>query len=366
MSGDRAEQNAALIGAAQRVRLAEIEVGDIEERLTTLRTQEAEIRFRLDTADLEIGTVLAALQRIGRNPPPALVVDPADALSSARGAILISEILPQLTDRATAIAADLLALETVKAALVDEEEQLLANLTVLQEDQLRIATLIEARRRGVERATSEIATSEAEAEALAAEAESLNELIGQLEARLVAASLGAEAVAAVEAGGDAPALDAETIRLALANPERTEPAVPFASAKGFLTFPAAGVTVQGFGTGGREAGVSVVTRAEAQVVAPADSVVLYRGPYLNYGQIIILSAGQGYSILLAGLDAVTLDQGQFVLMGEPVGQMGSRTLGQAVTTNAGTSSPTLYIEFRKDNQPIDPSDWWDTDTTQSG
>ena len=33
MEGDRTKQNAALIAAAQRVKLAEIEVADVEERL---------------------------------------------------------------------------------------------------------------------------------------------------------------------------------------------------------------------------------------------------------------------------------------------------------------------------------------------
>ena len=42
--------------------------------------------------------------------------------------------------------------------------------------------------------------------------------------------------------------------------------------------------------------------AGAQVLAPADGWVLYKGNYLNYGQIVILDAGQDYTILLAGMD----------------------------------------------------------------
>jgi septal ring factor EnvC (AmiA/AmiB activator) len=96
--------------------------------------------------------------------------------------------------------------------------------------------------------------------------------------------------------------------------------------------------------------------------------VLYKGEYLNYGQIVIIDAGQDYTILLAGLAGVSVDIGQFVLMGEPVGTMGSRTIGQTVTTSAGASSPTLYIEMRKSNEPVDPTGWWaEPETpTQSG
>jgi septal ring factor EnvC (AmiA/AmiB activator) len=182
----------------------------------------------------------------------------------------------------------------------------------------------------------------------------------------------AQATAAANAGADAPSLEPETIRLALANTERKEPAVPFAQAKGWLTMPSSGVRVieygAGDGFGGISQGLSVVTRAEATVVAPADGWVLYKGDYLNYGQIVIINTGQEYTVLLAGLASVSVEIGQFVLMGEPVGTMGSRTIGRTVTTSAGVTRPTLYIEMRKNNEPVDPTGWWATPETptQSG
>jgi septal ring factor EnvC (AmiA/AmiB activator) len=182
----------------------------------------------------------------------------------------------------------------------------------------------------------------------------------------------AEATAAANAGATTPALEPETIRLALANTDRAEPAVPFAQARGYLTLPSSGVPVIEYGAsdgfGGISEGVSIVTRAEATVVAPADGWVLYSGDYLNYGQIVILNAGQDYTMLLAGLAAVSVNVGQFVLMGEPIGTMGSRTIGQTVTTSAGVSRPTLYIEMRKSNEPVDPTGWWASPETptQSG
>src|SRR5690606_32948841 len=127
---------------------------------------------------------------------------------------------------------------------------------------------------------------------------------------------------------------------------RTEPAIPFGAARGHLTMPANGVTVLDYGAGdgfgGISHGLSIVTRAEAQVVAPADGWVLYTGPYLNYGQIVILNTGQNYTALLAGLETVSVEIGQFVQMGMPVGTMGSRTIGRSVTTGAGADQPTLY------------------------
>ncbi len=182
----------------------------------------------------------------------------------------------------------------------------------------------------------------------------------------------AEATATANAGGSTPTLDKDTVRIALANTNRTEPAVPFAQAKGFLTMPSSGVTVidygAGDGFGGISRGLSVVTRADAQVVSPADGWVMFQGDYLNYGQIVILNAGQDYTILLAGLAKVDVQIGQFVMMGEPVGTMGSQTIGRTVATSAGVSRPTLYIEMRKNNEPVDPTGWWSVASvpTQSG
>ena len=372
MRGDRDRQNAALIAAAQRVRAAETEVSAMEDRLGELIVAELEVRGRLEGAGGTISGVLAALERISRNPPPALIVDPSDAVGSARSAILISAIVPQLQQKADELTADLNRLSGIKAAALEEEAQLKANFQILEEEQLRIATLIAARKANEDRAVAALESEEAEAQALADKAADLKQLLDELGKRAQAVAVAAEATAAANSGAPAPKLDAETIRLALANTERREPAVPFVQARGYLTLPSSGVNVIEYGAsdgfGGISRGISIVTRAEANVVAPADGWVLYAGDYLNYGKIVILNAGQDYTILLAGLAQVSVGIGQFVLMGEPVGTMGSRTIGQTVTTSAGVSRPTLYIEMRKNNEPVDPTGWWaETQTpTQSG
>jgi len=372
MDGDRAQQNAALIAAAQRVKAAEGQVAVVEARLSEVIANENRIRERLDGADSDISNLLAALQRIGRSPPPALLVDPEDALGSARSAILITAILPQLRAKASSVSTDLETLLSVRKTAQEEEQTLRANLSTLLEEQLRTATLIEARKRGVARINGALEAEEQKAGELAARAQSLGELITGLSENIDSVS------AAAEAAGDGPPdpswvnLDRKTILTALANTSRKEPAIPFAAARGYLTMPSAGNIVSRFGAddgfGGIARGISLITRPDAQVVAPADAWVMYKGPYLNYGQIVILNPGNGYSILLAGLESTNVELGQFVMMGEPVGIMGSRTIGQAVTTKTGASRPTLYIELRDQDTPLNPTNWWadNANRTQSG
>ncbi len=372
MKGDQAQQSAALIAAAQRVRTAETDVAAIEDRLGELIVQELQVRGRLEGSNATISTVLAALERISRNPPPALIVDPSDALGSARSAILMSAILPDLRAKADALLADLGRLAEIKGQAQEEELNLRANLSILEEEQLRVGTLMAARRQGEQLASTELAAEQQAAQQLAADAAALRARIADLTRQAGAVAEAAQATAAADAGQSAPRLDRETIRLALANPDRRQPAVPFDQAKGWLTLPSSGVRVVDYGAGdgfgGISQGLSIVTRAEASVVAPADGWVLYTGNYLNYGQIVILNTGQDYTVLLAGLASVSVEAGQFVLMGQQVGSMGSRTIGRTVSTNAGAASPTLYIEMRKNNVPVDPTGWWvETETTtQSG
>ena len=101
------------------------------------------------------------------------------------------------------------------------------------------------------------------------------------------------------------------------------------------------------GLGGTEKGLSIATRAGAQVTAPCDGWVVYSGVFRNYGQLLILNAGGGYHVLLAGMERISVDLGQFVVTGEPVAVMGGGA--QSAVAKAGGAN-----EFRKDGIPVDP------------
>jgi len=130
-----------------------------------------------------------------------------------------------------------------------------------------------------------------------------------------------------------------------------------------LPLPVNGVRIREFGTadgfGGNQKGVSIATRTGAQITAPCDGWVVYAGTFRSYGQLLILNAGGGYHVLLAGMERISVDLGQFVLTGEPVAVMGSGSQVSAAAV-AKPKQPVLYVEFRKDGTPIDPGPWWST------
>jgi septal ring factor EnvC (AmiA/AmiB activator) len=149
-------------------------------------------------------------------------------------------------------------------------------------------------------------------------------------------------------------------RVAMLTPGRIKPAIPFVEAKGLLPVPAQGRRVLTFGEktqyGSQSKGLVLETRHGGQVVSPSDGWIVYAGEFRSYGQLLIINAGGGYHILLAGLSQIDVQLGQFVLAGEPVGVMSTA----AKTTSGKTqdNAPILYIEFRKDQRPIDPDPWW--------
>jgi septal ring factor EnvC (AmiA/AmiB activator) len=194
---------------------------------------------------------------------------------------------------------------------------------------------------------------------LGRQADNLKDLIAKIEQDIASS---ARAAAAARAGTDKPApVDPKNSLAALKDPGRLSPAIAFASAKGILPMPINGIRIREFGAsdglGGTEKGLSVTSRSGAQVTAPCDGWVVYAGPFRSYGQLLILNAGGGYHVLLAGMERISVDLGQFVLTGEPVAVMGGGPQSAAAVAT-GSSQPVLYIEFRKDGAPVDPGPWW--------
>ncbi|WP_083656073.1 murein hydrolase activator EnvC family protein [Mongoliimonas terrestris] len=352
IADDSAALDRDLMETAARVQDLESAVSAAEGRLSGLADQAALVRTSLDGRKAILADVLAAAQRIGRRPPPALVVKPEDAVGAVRSAILLGAVLPEVRVEAEALAADLATLVDVKRRAEDERDRLRQDAGRFVEAQKRLELLLaEKRSQRAERAAALVAEA-AKAEALAEKAKSLEELIGSMERDLT--SVREAARQAAEA--------ARRERPAPSDTGRLQPAIAFQDAKGRLMLPVRGVTVQDFGAdnglGGTAAGLSVATRAGARVTAPADGWVVYVGSFRSYGQLLILNAGGGYHVVLAGMERIDVELGQFVLTGEPVGVMGSQRLASATVPDVSLSQPVLYIEFRKDGASIDPTPWW--------
>ena len=355
---DRSKLNAQLIDVAGQVRTVEARIGDAEARLRPLDAREQQIRGSLDSRRSEVVEVLAALQRAGRRTPPALLVRPEDALQSLRTAILLGSVVPELRARAQVLANDLTELVALRKTIGAERDRLADDRDKLREDQTRLAALVDERQRKQSEVEKDLQTEGARAVALSKQVDSLQGLIGKMEQDVKSA---AKAAAAATLQGTPATADGKPNMGGLKNPSRLSPAIAFASAKGLLALPVNGVKMREFGgsdgAGGVEKGISLATRPGAQVTTPCDGWVVYAGPFRSYGQLLILNAGGGYHVLIAGMGRISVNIGQFVLTGEPVATMGTTSQVASILA-ANASQPVLYIEFRKDGTPIDPGPWW--------
>ena len=349
IAADRRKLNQDLIDTAARLRDAESKIAGTETRLKPLDDNESALRKSLDGRRATIAEVLAALQRMGRRPPPALIASPEDALQAVRSAMVLGAVLPDMRNEVQALASDLTQLLDLRKKIAAERERLTKEVVSLDGERTRMAALVDARQKQIAEREQALAAERAHAGELAKQAGDLTDLIANLERVLDPATR-----------ADREKTTRSSLS-ALHDPGRLAPAIAFASLRGKVPMPVNGIKIRDYGvpdpSGSTERGVSFATRAGAQVTAPIDGWVVYAGPFRSYGQLLILNAGGGYHVLLAGMERISVDIGQFVLTGEPVAAMGNGSHVAAILAT-GSSQPVLYVEIRKDGTPVDPGPWW--------
>jgi murein hydrolase activator len=409
LSEDRRKLTASLVEGAARIRTDEERVTAAETRMHELEGSEAAIRKSLTGRRALIAEVLAALQRIGHHPPPAVFAGAQDALESIRTAMSLGAVLPEMRVETETLMTELAGLVHVRQDLAVERDRQASEIAELDAAQKRMSALVEERQKRQAEVEHAMDGERQRVLALARQADNLKDLIAKLEQGVDSARQAARFAA--RPPEESKPSDAKSGPAAAKEPTGLAPLVAFAAAKGTLLLPANGVKLKEFGAtdraGGTEKGISIATRAGAQVTAPSDGWVVYAAPYRSYGQLLILNVGGGYHVLLAGMERITVDLGQFVLTGEPIAVMGNGTQVASTTqvssttqvastastttastttastnisasTNpltkmtsasdsgsptsgaptAGTTQPVLYIEFRKDGTPVDPAPWW--------
>ncbi|MBN9029452.1 MAG: hypothetical protein BGO05_20630 [Rhizobiales bacterium 63-7] len=357
----------ALIESAARRKAIDKDIARGESRLAELQVRSDMIHGSLRERRGLLAEVLAALQRMGRNPPPALLVTPEDALASVRSAILLGAVVPGIRRETEKLAADLDELTTLSAHIRTERETLTAAIASSMEEERRMDLLIVENDKASRRSAGELDAERRRTEELAARATSLESLIGSLETEITSARDAATAARVEEErrrlmSDEQRQKARELAESGVPDKNRIAPAYAFSDLKKKLELPVAGTILRQFGdadgTGHPARGMTVAVEPGALVTAPADGSVVFAGAFRSYGQMIILNTGDGYHLVMAGMDQVKTRQGKFVFAGEPLAVMGEKRVASATALALETDRPTLYIEFRKDGAPVDSRPWW--------
>lgn len=310
-------------------------------RRAALREQvlAAQLRSRED----EIAQLLGVLQVMGHAPVPVLMLHPSGPVGTARAGMILSEVAPALDARALELRAKVQDIAVLRALQQSAAGTLEEGLQGVQEARVRLSQAIAART-GLPRRFTEDPIRTA---LLVASSETLEGFAS-----------GLSGIAVDEAAGSLPDIGPR---------------------KGSLPLPVEGVILHRAGeadaAGITRPGIVVATRPRALVTTPVPATLRYRGPLLDYGNVIILEPQAGLLMVFAGLDRVYGSTGEVLPGGSPVGLMGGAgdgtdLLAVAARNNAGKDAgidggagrgETLYIEVRKDNSPVDPLAWFATD-----
>jgi murein hydrolase activator len=348
----QAEISDKLIELAKTLESQQTAVQTADEKLKKLGAESIVIRSTLAEKQDQLSELLAGLQRLEQNPPPALVVEPQNILQALRGAMMFGAVVPEMRDQALDLQNNLHRLEAIKSETEDAkktQEQALAALAISQSELVKLQA---DKKASAINSAKDLEAEKHRAVELASQAKNLKQLLAALEEEKIKA----EAIKTAEA--KALELEERKKREAL-----LRPMMVFTQAHGKIEYPVQGDKLKQFGDdnglGGTLDGLAIATAPDSNVISPVDGRVEFAGPFRSYGQLLILNVGEGYLVLLAGMNQISAEIGQSIRAGEPLGHMGKGPSSLAlIGSETNNAQPVLYIEFRKNNDPVDPSPWW--------
>jgi septal ring factor EnvC (AmiA/AmiB activator) len=351
-----------------------------EKRLLELEQQEAKLGLLVAAAqdDLtahraEISGLMGSVIRLSRIPPEAVIALPGKLHQTMQAASLLQSTTKQLQAQTQELSTKLRALERDKEALKENREAAAKEAKHFTKNQEILNQQLASRKKFYDALDQQQKQEQQKIATLTRESHSMQQLLERLEKERRAAEQ-ARALAAAKARQAAKRAEEQRLaRLRLENKQVTTsspsraPSEPittrkiqsdkrfasFIAARGKLGMPVVGRVAARFGQklgqNQTSRGVTILSRAGNSVRAPYAGEVVFTGPFLDYGRMVILRYDSGYHLLLAGLSQINCRVGQRVVAGEPLGQLGG---------NAGKSSNSLYLELRHGGVPINPAPWF--------
>jgi septal ring factor EnvC (AmiA/AmiB activator) len=311
-----------LIDTAARIEsLERSQLADAAE-IDRLAAEDARLSAGFANDRVAVTRLLAILERLQHDMPPALVLRPDDALGAARGAMLIGAGLPPVYAQAARLSRRIETLKRTRAALERRRAQAHVTAAELGAARQELDRLLAQKEEEAQDAAQSYGTLKQQLDRVARQAADFQALLNRVRALRRQASKAAEGVVMVTA--------------------RSADSLP-ALQRGSLLEPVVGSLVKG----GSDPGLSYATQPGAQVITPSDGKVLYAGPYHKSGQVLILEITTGYDLVLAGMGRVTVKPNDQLLAGEPVGNM---------PASPGPDN-RLYFELRHAGHGLNPAPW---------
>lgn len=317
---------------SQTIRAYEHGLQAMRDGLRRAAIRERALRQEFSARREQLSRLLGVLQTLQKAPAPLLLIHPSGPLGTARSGQVLSDVTPALHNQADDLRKQLEELLVIQALQITALDDLQSGLDGVQAARLSLSEALDLRKNLPKRYVSD---------------PNAVIILAQNSESLTGFAMGLS---------DLP-FDGETIK----NPD-------FQQKKGKLRLPVFGNFLRAFNeadaAGLRRPGIIVSAPPISLVSAPVASTILYRGPFLDYGNVIILEPESGYLIVLAGLGQVYGEVGEILAPGDPLGLLGGADpavtdfLAQGTQATGATRQETLYIEVRKNNNPLNPEQWF--------
>ena len=301
--------------------------------LRQISVLEARAQQKLLVEEEAYGELIGVLLSIDKSPIQAELLHPDGPMSTARGGMLIADLLPALEEKVQSLRSDLEAARYLSELQYQVTLDLQVGLVALQETRAALGRAIADRDDLPKRFVEDPAQT----------------------AILLAA---------------ADTLDIFADGLSLIAKNEVEGSLPdITTRKGTLPMPVQGKVIRYFNeadaAGIKRPGIVVATSDNALVRTPTAATIRYRGPLLDYGLVSILEPQKDILYILAGLSTVYGDIGEVLPAGSPVGLMGmseifdEKNLIETLNESAGLRGETIYIEVRVNKAPENPLTWFE-------
>lgn len=334
-----------LVGISRTVQKNEHGLLDAEEKIAILDRDVKQKGEELAGQQEKLDAMMQAAVSLSHTPPEAAMMLPEEFGRSVKAARVLKSLADAIRQQSAEITQQLAELNAMKQRVQKGRQKIGEDQERLKVEQAQLDDKLSERRRLSDQLLKEQEQVKTRMRELSRQSKDLRELLAGLEKT----RREKEAQEAKEAAEKAK--QEKTARKKEKPKEKGETrGRSFVRAKGKLRLPAAGRATSRFGQalGQNETskGITLKARANARVVAPYDGEVVFTGPFLTYGNMVILRHTDDYYTLLAGMETINVSPGQFLLEGEPIGAM-----------SGAASGAELYIELRQHNQPIDPAPW---------
>lgn len=335
-----ADLTTKMVKTVRALQASEAKLSAIEDKIRIISEQINERTEALVKRKKELAAMVEAALKLSQTPKEAVILMPGDMMNNMKASRALKMTVDGIKSQSEIIHIQMTELEALKEKVGANKEEAVAEKANLEEQKKLLNDQIAEHNELQKKLNAQQKTVKAKTQTLAKKARNLQELIKALEKEKEQERQRQEAQAA----------EGETIEADNSQPDGEKGELrSFMAAKGNIRVPAAGRLAQKYGESKlneTSKGIVIETREGAEVTSPYDAEVLFTGPFMGYGSMIILKHSDGFHTLLAGITKIYVSVGDFLLEGEPIGAMGD-----------DESENRLYMELRLNNQPIDPTPW---------